>query len=66
MKFLTKKEINNFCDFAASKNQSAEYWEQAVEAYKKTYPFDPAVLNGERLAAFVQTNLFFQYFSKQE
>ena len=65
MKFLTEKELNDFCDFADARNQSEEYWKEALEAYKQVYTVDPLVLDSERIAAFVQTNLAFQYFTKQ-
>ena len=65
MKFLTEKEINDFCDFADAQNKSEEYWKEAIKAYKQVYTVDPLVLDSERIAAFVQTNLAFQYFTKQ-
>ena len=65
MKFLTEKEINDFCDFADAQSQNEEYWKDAVEAYKQVYTVDPLLMDNKRIAAFVQTNLAFQYFTKQ-
>lgn len=66
MKFLTGKELNDFCDFAYAKNHDEGFWKELEKSYLKVYLDDPLVLDHQRLANFAQVNICFQYFSKQE
>lgn len=66
MKFLSKKEISDICDFADAKVRDDFFWKELEKAYLEVYSEDPLILDHQRFTYFAQVNLCFQYFTKQE
>lgn len=65
MKFLTGKELNDFCYFADAKNHDEGFWKELEKSYLKVYLDDPLVLDHQRFTYFAQVNICFQYFSNR-